>query len=181
MLTVITGGSKCGKSAIAESILSSENGEKIYIATMEPYCDDAFEAIERHHKMRAGKGFVTVEKYTDIHDTELPENCNVLLECACNLLANETFSARAEKPVEKILFGIETLSGKAQNVIIVTGQVGEDGINYPKETMDYMRNMGMLNMKLAQLADNVIEAVYGIPVVIKGSMKSISGGMDNAF
>lgn len=148
---------------------------------MEPYCDDAFEAIERHHKMRSGKGFVTIEKYTDIHEIELPEGCSVLLECACNLLANETFLAKEEKPVEKILFGIETLTAKAQNLIIVTNQVGEDGIEYPAETMDYIRNMGMLNMKMAQLADNVIEAVYGIPVVIKGSMKTCKGGKDNAF
>lgn len=36
MLTLITGGCKCGKSSIAENILSDFCGRKIYIATMEP-------------------------------------------------------------------------------------------------------------------------------------------------
>lgn len=169
MLTVITGGSKCGKSAIAENILSSVKGDKIYIATMEPYCDEAFEAIERHHKMRAGKGFSTIEKYTDIHESDVPDGCGILLECACNLLANETFSAREKEPVDKIVMGIETLMKKAAHVIIVTNQVGDDGIEYPHETMEYIKNMGELNISLSQMADTVIEAVYGIPCIIKGS------------
>ena len=37
MLTLITGGCKCGKSSIAEDILSDFCGRKIYIATMEPF------------------------------------------------------------------------------------------------------------------------------------------------
>lgn len=170
MLTVITGGSKCGKSSIAENILSRFNGRKIYIATMEPYCEEAHAAIERHRKMRLGKGFETVEKYTDIHDVNIPEGCGVLLECACNLMANEMFSAGEKEPVEKIVGGIEKLTGRAAEVIIVTNSVGEDGIEYPAETMEYIKNMGILNCYLSERADRVIEAVYGIPVVLKGSL-----------
>ncbi|MBP0955979.1 MAG: bifunctional adenosylcobinamide kinase/adenosylcobinamide-phosphate guanylyltransferase [Oscillospiraceae bacterium] len=170
MLTVITGGSKCGKSSIAEDILSRFNGKKIYIATMEPYCKEAHAAIERHREMRLGKGFETVEKYTDIHELDLPDRCGVLLECACNLMANEMFSAGEKEPVRKIIKGIGKLSERASEVIIVTNSVGEDGIEYPKETMDYIKNMGILNCALSERADRVIEAVYGIPVMLKGSL-----------
>lgn len=170
MLTVITGGSKCGKSSIAEDILSRFNGKKIYIATMEPYCEEAHAAIERHRKMRFGKGFETVEKYTDIHELDLPDRCGVLLECACNLMANEMFSAGEKEPVRKIMNGIDKLSERASEIIIVTNTVGEDGIEYPAETMDYIKNMGILNYALSERADRVIEAVYGIPVMLKGSL-----------
>ena len=85
MLTLITGGCKCGKSSIAEDILSDFCGRKIYIATMEPFGEEAHTAISRHRIMRSGKGFETVEKYTDIQDIDLPDGCAVLLECACNL------------------------------------------------------------------------------------------------
>lgn len=170
MLTVITGGSKCGKSSIAEDILSRFNGKKIYIATMEPYCEEAHIAIERHRKMRLGKGFETVEKYTDIHDISIPDGGGVLLECACNLMANEMFSAGEKEPVRKIMNGVDRLTERASEVIIVTNSVGEDGIVYPAETMDYIKNMGLLNCALSERADRVIEAVYGIPVMLKGSL-----------
>ena len=170
MLTVITGGSKCGKSSIAEDILSRFHGKKIYIATMEPYCEEAHAAIERHRKMRLGKGFETVEKYTDIHELDLPEGCGDLLECACNLMANEMFSAGEREPVRKIMNGVDKLTERASEVIIVTNSVGEDGIEYPAETMEYIKNMGILNCALSRSADRVIEAVYDIPVMLKGSL-----------
>ena len=71
MTTLVTGGSKCGKSSFAEKMLEGFPGRKVYIATMQPFGEDASEAIERHRKMREGKGFETVEKYTDIHEISL--------------------------------------------------------------------------------------------------------------
>lgn len=171
MLTLITGGCKCGKSSIAEDMLSDFSGRKIYIATMEPFGDEAHAAISRHRKMRSGKGFETVEKYTDIQDIDLPKGCAVLLECACNLMANEIFSKGEKGPVPKIMAGIEKLSQLADRFIIVTNQVGDDGICYPDETMEYIRQMGLLNAAIAREADTVIEAVYSVPVFLKGGAK----------
>ena len=62
MITLITGGSKCGKSSLAERIICGFSGKKFYIATMKPYGDEAFQAIERHREMRKGKGFKTIGK-----------------------------------------------------------------------------------------------------------------------
>ena len=168
MLIVITGGSKNGKSHIAENILESCSMPKYYIATMEPYCEDALAAIERHRKMRAGKGFFTIEKYTDIDKIILPGNCAVLLECICNLCANEMFSAHCSDPVNKILSGIDKLLEMSVTLVAVTNQVGDDGIDYPPETAEYIKNMGLINRRLSEKADCVIEAVYGIPVILKG-------------
>ena len=85
-------------------------------------------------------------------------------------MANEMFSAGEKEPVRKIMNGIGKLSERASEIIIVTNSVGEDGIEYPKETMDYIKNMGILNCALSECADRVIEAVYGIPVMLKGSL-----------
>ena len=171
MTTLVTGGSKCGKSSLAERILDSFGGRKIYIATMRPFGEDAFEAIERHRKMRAGKGFETVEKYTGIGGTELPECCGVLLECMGNLCANEMFSGEGTGfSVSGIVDGIRTLAEKAGELVIVTNQVGSDGIAYPEGTADYIQALGEINAGIAAFADNVIECVYGIPVVLKGEL-----------
>ena len=171
MTTLITGGSKCGKSSFAERMLEKYPGRKIYIATMQPFGADAFEAIERHREMREGKGFETVEKYTDIGEITLPADCAVLLECMGNLCANEMFSGEVVcDPTDKIISGIKCLSDRVLELVIVTNQVGSDGISYSEETAGYIRSLGMINSRIAGFADNVVECVYGIPVVLKGEL-----------
>lgn len=169
MLTLITGGSKNGKSHIAEEILAAAPAPHYYIATMEPYGDEAKEAIKRHQKMRAGKGFETIEKYTDLQELSFPDGGSVLLECMCNLCANEMFSANCSNPVPKILAGVEALLSQVAELVIVTNEVGEDGREYGEGTMEYIRQLGGMNAALAGMADNVIEAVYGIAVYHKRS------------
>ena len=153
MTILITGGSKCGKSLIGEKLLSSWSLSKYYIATMLPYGVEAREAIARHRQMRKGKGFETVERYTDIGGLSFPDNCGIMLECMGNLLANEMFEANEP--------GL---------IIIITNQVDSDGAEYSKETMLYIKNMGIINSSLAQISDCVIESVFGIPVSVKGGI-----------
>lgn len=174
MTILITGGSKCGKSSAAENILSGFSGKKYYIAAMEPYGEEALRAIARHREMRRGKGFLTIERPRDIGGISLPENgvprC-ALLECLTTLCANEMFApAGISDPSEKIISGIKKLSAQVEKLVIVTNEVAADGIEYPAETMDYIRIMSRLNSNAADLADTVIECVCGIPLVLKGAL-----------
>ena len=64
MIHLVTGGSGSGKSEYAENWLTGRNkkdGTYIYIATMQPYTEETMKKIERHHRLRAGKGFRTLE------------------------------------------------------------------------------------------------------------------------
>lgn len=171
MMILVTGGSKCGKSSFAEKILDGINEKKYYIATMQPFGEDARIAIERHRKMRENKYFVTIEKYRDIDRTELPEGAVVLLECLGNLCANEMFvGEEIFDPVDKIIRGIKHLDSVTEKFVIVTNEVGCDGIEYTKETMKYIAAMAEINRKIAEIADTVVECIYGIPVVLKGEI-----------
>ena len=169
MIILVTGGSKSGKSRIAESLLS-EIDPKIYLATMEPFGEEAAEAIARHRKMREGKGFETIEMSRDIHEIELSDKVGgILVECLSTLCANEIFSGNEQNPAEKILSGIKLLSEKTDKLVLVTSNVSCDGIEYSHETLNYIRVLGELNRKTAELSDMVIEAVCGIAVVLKGA------------
>ncbi len=169
MTILVTGGSKCGKSGFAEKILDNYKGRKIYIATMEPYGDDAFEAIERHRKMRFGKGFETAEKYRSINELVIPENSAVLLECMGNLIANEMFVGdEIRDPAEKIISGIENLKNQTELLVIVTNEAGSDGIKYADGTMKYIEVIGRINQRIAGISDEVYECVFGIPIKLKG-------------
>ncbi len=171
MTTLITGGAKCGKSRLAEKLSDNCDGRKLYIATMQPYGEEALAAVERHRRIRAGKGFETIEKYTDLHEIRLPEKCHILLECMANLCANEMF--RNEEicdPTERIMRGIRHLQKYAETLVIVTNNVGSDGVTYSPETNGYIEAMGRLNTLTAGISDNVIECVYGVPVILKGRL-----------
>ncbi len=171
MMTYVIGGSKCGKSTYAEKILDSFTGKKYYVATMIPYGDEAYAAIECHRKMRRNRGFETIEKYTDIDEISLPENSVVLLECLGNLCANEMFrNEKVTDPTEKIVTGIERLKTHTRELVVVTNSVSDDGIIYPSETMEYMRVMNVINRRLSEKADNVIECVFGIQFPLKGEL-----------
>lgn len=132
MFHLITGGSGSGKSEYAESEVErlahlTESKEKYYIATMFPYGEETLQKIRRHQQMRVGKGFVTLECYTDLDrlvasdpfsragqtegqderqnghvsgNRKSRKHTVVLLECMSNLLANECYMESGAKARE---------------------------------------------------------------------------------
>ena len=181
MMTLIIGGSGSGKSAYAEDYMVSisEDRKKYYIATMQIYDEEGKRKVERHRMLRGGKGFSTIEQPVDIGkaaEKMEAEDRTALLECVSNLTANEMFSGEVpgteEVITEKIVGGIAVLNRELTHLVIVSNNVFEDGDVYDKTTMAYIRAMGRINQKLAEMADEVVEVVVGIPIVIKN--KNIS-------
>ena len=130
MIHLVTGGSGSGKSEYAENWLTGRNkkdGTYIYIATMQPYTEETMKKIERHHRLRAGKGFRTLEKYTDLSELEIPKNQGILLECISNLVANELYREDGtlndlKETKEKVLAGVRRLSNSTTRLVIVTNE-----------------------------------------------------------
>ena len=52
-------------------------------------------------------------------------------------------------------------------MVVVSNNVFEDGIQYDTGTGEYLNALGRINERLAVLADEVIEVVVGIPVILK--------------
>ena len=184
MMILITGGSKCGKSRYAESLFDEFSGRKYYMATMMPFGDEAHEAIERHRKMRASKGFQTIEQYTDAGSVAIEPGSAVLLECLGNLVANEMFG-EGNFPADcknKIFCDIIELKDKTSLLVIVTNDVGSDSLFYESGTEKFIEVLGNLNTEIAEAAEKVVECVYGIPVVLKENFihldKSVSEADD---
>ena len=175
-MTLIIGGSGSGKSAYAEDYMVSisEDRKKYYIATMQIYDEEGKRKVERHRMLRGGKGFSTIEQPVDIGkaaEKMEAEDRTALLECVSNLTANEMFLGEIpgteEVITEKIVGEIAVLNRELTHLVIVSNNVFEDGNVYDKTTMAYIRAMGRINQKLAEMADEVVEVVVGIPIVIK--------------
>ena len=77
MLYLVTGGSGSGKSEYAEQTAvqcQKENGGRLfYLATMRVWDDEGRKRVERHRRMRAAKGFETIERYTELETLKLCE------------------------------------------------------------------------------------------------------------
>ena len=99
-----------------------------------------------------------------------PEQTAVLLECVTNLTANELFEGDGECE-ERILEGIGSLAAQCSLLVVVTGQVDQDDGDYDEGTRSYMRLLGRVNCRLAAMADQVVETVAGIPVILKQNKK----------
>lgn len=185
MLYLVTGGSGSGKSEYAEQLAvrqslscSSEGGKLCYIATMYPGDEECLGRIEKHRVMRKDKGFTTIECYHHLGQLSFGKRDVVLLECMSNLLANEMYQkegqitgrdALADRQLEEgILKPLLQWKEQAGSVIVVTNEVFSDGMEYDRETGEYLRLLGKCNRFLAGEADAVTEVVCSIPVCHKG-------------
>ncbi len=197
MFVLITGGAASGKSEFAENLCAglaeklgagiaenldaglaenlnanpAENRSKLYVATMEPFGEEAEYRIMRHREMRKKKGFDTLEKYRDLHESIVDARGyhTILVECMSTLLANEIFTN--ENYHNNIVEGIAALRSLSMNLILITNRIFSDGAIYDDSVMEYMTAFSKLNKYFAAEADAVIEIVCGIPVLLKGDCR----------
>jgi len=166
---LVTGGVRNGKSSFGESLF--QGGKLCYIATMyrNPNDDETTARIQKHHEQRAGRGFDTLERMTDLATLPVSGYDGALLECLPNLLANEMFMTETGMASAEaaITAGLDALLQTVPQVVVITNDVFSDGIEYAKETMQYMAVLARLNNTLAARADEVYELVCGIPLRLK--------------
>ncbi len=179
MITLVLGGSGSGKSEFAEALLlETDSKNKYYIATMKVYGEEGQKKVDRHRRLREGKGFSTIESPTDLTCSigeikTSPENkASGMLECMSNLLANEMFQKNniilKEIVVEKIIRDIIDISHFFEHLIIVSNNVFEDGVEYEDSTHEYIKALGLINQEIAKISTQVFEVVVGIPIKQKG-------------
>ncbi len=177
MKAFIIGGSGNGKSAFAEKVAAKLGGKMIYIATMPIFSEEDIKVVERHHKLRAGRGFETLERPQRIDD--VPDHREtVLLECmsthVANVMFGDGFDELRSNPdtnyAEEIWKEIGPVFEREGNTIIVSAEVTMDGNTYDPATGQYIRTLAEINNHLADAADLFVEVVYGIPLVHKGSI-----------
>ena len=166
MISLILGGSGSGKSEFAEDLFEECKEEKYYVATMKSDTSSGIERVKRHKKLRAGKGFLTIECTKNFD--KLSVGSYVLLEDLGNFCANWLFSEDMEHAKEKIKYELTELFEKSETVVVVSNDVFSDGNNYKGDTLEYIELLGKINSWVADKSDRVIEIVYSIPIYHKG-------------
>lgn len=179
MISFIYGGSSSGKSAFAENRIMELSDNRYYLATMQVYGSEGRTRVEKHRRLRADKGFTTLEYPVDIEGclTEIADSESagadiaILLECMSNLVANEMFTEKGTVSgldvVSKIDTSVRKIADTVNDLVIVSNNVFDDGIEYDNQTVEYLKALGEINVILAKMADEVYEVVAGIPVRVK--------------
>lgn len=191
MVVFVTGGSGQGKSEFAEKIATHFGGKLIYVATMPIFSKEDEQKVERHHKLRAGKGFETLER-PKLLEAIPSQDETVLIECISTHTANVIFdpeiqpsederflnspdtseaAIKTEAYIQFIKEEMEPLLNRKGHTIFVSAEVAQDGTVYDDETECYKAVLTEINKWLAEKADAAYEVVCGIPVSIKGDLR----------
>lgn len=176
MIVFITGGAKNGKSSLAQrlAVELSGGGPRYYVATMIPVDEEDRERIRRHIADRDGMGFETVECGRDILSCLQKANKkgSFLLDSVTALLMNELFlppdySLNPEAG-EKCAAELVELSQRVSNIVLVSDYIYSDAYRYDEVTEAYRKSLALIDRRLAQISDVVLELTAGSIVVHKG-------------
>lgn len=174
MRILLLGGSKSGKSALAQGLTKAlaRGGPMYYWATMTPVDGEDLRRVARHLEDRAGWGFETVEWGRRLADgPDLPENASVLFDSVTALLANEMFGAvMDEKAPERALEELLALSRKPAHFVCVCDDLFRDAGNYNPWTERYRAGLAHICRGLAAEFQTVCEVSAGLPKLHKGSL-----------
>ncbi|CAM3147690.1 bifunctional adenosylcobinamide kinase/adenosylcobinamide-phosphate guanylyltransferase [Paracoccus nototheniae] len=160
-ITLVTGGARSGKSALAERLVARHAMPRLYLATAEARDGEMGERILQHQRSR-GDGWQTIETPVDLAATlRATDGQGVrLVDCLTLWLANMQGSA-------DIGALIVTLRQQSCPVVLVTNELGQGIVPANALARRFRDDHGRMNQAVAEVADQVWMAVSGLPLRLK--------------
>jgi len=169
-LTIITGGARSGKSALAEKLALGHGEPLLYLATAHAGDAEMAERIRRH-QLRRGPAWQTIEEPFEIlaalqgHDGWFSAT---LMDCVTlwltNLLLDEERSASALDRVRELAAAAR---GLRTPLVLVTNEVGMGIVPDNGLARKFRDLAGEANEILAAAADEVYVMFSGLPLKLK--------------
>lgn len=169
-ITLVTGGARSGKSRYAlETALAFPR--RLFVATAEPFDNEMRERIDKHQAER-GDAFRTIEEPEDLAAVlrTVPADIDVvLIDCLTVWLGNLMHHHGAElagyPPIDAFLEALTTRP--SCSLILVTNEVGMGIVPEHPLGRRFRDHAGIVNARVAAVADRVVFMVSGIPMIIK--------------
>ncbi len=163
-LTFILGGARSGKSRRAETLVTALPPPWTYIATAEAF-DAEMEARIAEHRARRAEGWVTLDAPRDLPAALARARAPVLVDCLTlwlsNLMLAEADLAAAQAALE------DALRAHPGPVVLVSNEVGGGIVPATSLGRRFRDAQGVLNQRMAALADHVELVVAGLPLRLK--------------
>lgn len=168
---LITGGARSGKSQYALNMAALYGKRKAYLATAQPLDHEMQKRIENHRRMR-GKDWITIEEPLRVSQVlkEIGESCDVvILDCLTLWISNLLTNYKTDQRV--IINEIKKLAQSAREfkgtLVIVSNEVGMGIVPENRLSRQFQDLAGYANQKIAEVVDEVIIMVSGIPLKVK--------------
>lgn len=163
-ITLVLGGARSGKSRLAESLC---HVPRSYIATAQAFDDEMRARIAKHREQR-GIAWTTLEAPLDLAGALRAAAGDVLLDCLTLWLSNLVLAERAVEPeIDALLAQLAKMPNK---VVIVSNELGLGLVPESALGRRFRDLHGVMNQRVAAMADCVVFTVAGIPQVIKGRL-----------
>lgn len=172
MRTLILGGARSGKSALAERLATASGHEVVYIATAQAH-DAEMAARIAHHRAQRPAHWLSVEEpmalAAALEAHARPGRC-VLVDCLTLWLSNllgAPDSERFKQEHDALLHLLPSLKGQ---VLMVSNEVGLGVIPMGELTRRFVDEAGRLHQALAAQCERVLFVAAGLPLPLKGSL-----------
>ena len=174
--TLVTGGSRSGKSAFAQKLAEDIDAPRLFLATCPRLDPEMDERVRRHCREREGRGWQTMEEPLRIRERleHMPAGSTVLIDCLTLWVSNlmhETEQAGGAVSEERIASLAAQLGAAARRhqgrVLAVTNEVGLGIVPDNAAARRFRDLAGRCNQTAAALADEVYFVCSGIPLRLK--------------
>lgn len=166
-LTFVLGGARSGKSTHAEALVCNSPPPWTYIATAQAF-DAEMAARIAAHRGRRDAGWHTIEAPLDLAGAiAAARDHTVLVDCLTLWLSNVLLAGHAIEPACDEL--LASLRGAQVPIVVVSNEVGLGIVPDNALARRFRDAQGILNQRVAALADRVILMTAGLPLVLKGS------------
>lgn len=169
--TLVLGGIRSGKTALAEQVARDSGEPVVYLATATVGDDEMALRVARHQRSRPSE-WGLVEAPVKLAAV-LDEHCSrprpplVLIDCMSLWVSNLLFAGDDAFTRERAAF-LQALRDYPGQVVIVSNEVGLGTIGMDPLTRRFCDELGWLNQDLAASCDRVLMSVAGLPQTLKG-------------
>lgn len=179
-ITLVTGGSRSGKSTFAEKLLEDKD-DVLYIATAIVTDKEMEKRVQKHKKSRNQK-WGTYEGFKKL-DKVLREHTNkyIMLECIGTMVTNLMFSENydfdnmSQLDIENLSNSIKaevekTIAAAKENnkeLVIVTNEVGWGLVSEHRLGRIFSDILGHINQFIASVSDEAYLVSCGLPLKLK--------------
>ena len=171
----IVGGARSGKSRYAQDLAKRIGKEVAFIATCVPQDEEMQKRIALHRKSRPPH-WKTIEepKNLKLVLATLKNKFDVIIiDCLGLLISNFLSDGQKEATIEKEIESVARILSKAKfTTIVVSNEVGAGIVPDNPLARKFRDMLGVANQMMAEKATNVFLMQVGIPVKIKGGLKS---------
>jgi adenosylcobinamide kinase / adenosylcobinamide-phosphate guanylyltransferase len=163
---LVGGGARSGKSRYALERALSIDGRRVFVATAEALDDEMTARIQRHQADR-GENFTTIEEPLDLARIVAdPTFDAMVVDCLTLWLSNLMFGNKnCDREIEAL---ISASQATLATVIFVTNEVGSGIVPTDSAlSRDFRDRAGILNQRVAAIAQEVYFMVFGQPLRVK--------------